>query len=70
MSLNLPSKPATEDGPTERFVRLHAFVPENLARAVRLAAMTRDVPVSDFVRDALADRLARDAAPSNPRSDR
>lgn len=65
-----PPSPAAVDAAPERRGRLHLRVPPNLALAVRLAAEVRRVPVSDFVADALHDRLARDAAPSKSRADR
>lgn len=61
-----PPVPAAEDAATTRQGRLHVRVPPNLALAVRLAAEVRQVPLSDFVRDALHDRLARDARDAAP----
>ncbi|CAA2145619.1 hypothetical protein [Methylobacterium bullatum] len=60
-----PPVPAADDAATSRQGRLHLRVPPNLAMAVRLAAEVRRVPVSDFVADALLERLDRDAAPAN-----
>lgn len=52
---------AADDAALARQGRLQVRVPSNLALAVRLAAEVHQVPLSDFVRDALHDRLARDA---------
>jgi len=43
--------------------RLSVRLPSNLGLAVKLAAEARKVPVAGFVREALVDRLARDATP-------
>lgn len=59
-----PPRTAAEDAAPARRGRLHVRVAPNLATAVRLAAEVRRVPLSDFVADALHDRLARDANPS------
>lgn len=56
--------PSLSDAELSAAGRLNVRVPVNLGLAVRLAADARKVPVADFVRDALLDRLDRDAAPT------
>ena len=63
-----PPHTAAEDAAPAERGRLHVRVPPNLAMAVRLAAEVRRVPVSDFVADALLDRLDRDATPTLSKS--
>lgn len=64
------SKPPTIPADAERSAsgRLTVTVPQNLNLAVRLAAEARKVPVSDFVRSALHEQLARDAQAPASRS--
>jgi len=53
--------PPPEDDATRS--QLVARVPRHLRRAVKLAALTEDVPVSEWVADALAAHLRRCRGP-------
>lgn len=58
--------PRSSDDEMTAAGRLSVRLPSNLGLAVRLAAEARKVPIAGFVRDALLDRLARDARDPAP----